>query len=281
LSRLGRRTSRLLTSAGTRREAQLEAALLGHRRGVSRTNTIAVASPRGGVGKTTCAFLLGDLIALRLALRVVVVDADPDFGTLGAMAPPARRCQRNVGHVLADLDRIESAAHLRPYVSALPSGLHLLAAPEDPSVMAKMTPERYGQLVAFLSLFYDVVLLDTPAGLSHPIARLAIARSDQTVLVTGPDLVAMQSVLGALRQLDHAGEVDVTVVLNKATGRPGAGAAAGRVLRRRGFDYQLTVPYDERLRAMLDSGGYALGELDGAIRVPVKAMALRVAGALV
>ena len=43
--------------------------------------------------------------------------------------------------------QIGSPGELRPYVSRLPSGLHLLAAPPDPAVMAQMTPELYGELL--------------------------------------------------------------------------------------------------------------------------------------
>src|SRR5581483_407699 len=52
--------------------------------------TVAVASPKGGVGKTTVAVLLGTLFARMRDDRVIAIDADPDYGTLGRNLAHAR-----------------------------------------------------------------------------------------------------------------------------------------------------------------------------------------------
>ena len=57
-------------------------------------------SPKGGVGKTTSTFLVGNLLATHLKLRVIAVDANPDFGTLARLAPEDRRCQRSLADLL-------------------------------------------------------------------------------------------------------------------------------------------------------------------------------------
>ena len=129
------------TSRGEREEAELEQQLRTGRR-VSRTNTIAVISPKGGVGKTTCTFLLGNLLASHLKLRVLAIDANRDFGTLAELAPASGRVQKSAADLLAHLGKVDSAPALAPYVSALPSGLHLLAAPEHAEVMAGMAPNH-------------------------------------------------------------------------------------------------------------------------------------------
>lgn len=139
------------TSEAARREAALDAGLRATRR-VSRTNTLAVVSPKGGVGKTTCTFLLGNLLASHLNLRTLAVDANRDFGTLASLAPDEGRVERSLADVLADMRHIRSAPEISPYVSKLPSGLHVLAAPERAEVMAEMTPTLYGDLLAFLAV---------------------------------------------------------------------------------------------------------------------------------
>ena len=58
---------------------------------MTRPNTVAVISPKGGVGKTTISFVLGNLLAEQLRLRVVALDANPDFGTLASLAPDDHR----------------------------------------------------------------------------------------------------------------------------------------------------------------------------------------------
>ena len=52
------------------------------------------------MGKTTSTFLLGNLLATHLKLRVVAVDANPDFGTLGRLSAEGRRCPRSLADLL-------------------------------------------------------------------------------------------------------------------------------------------------------------------------------------
>ena len=153
----------LLTSRAERDEAELEGRLRAAG-SVTRCNTIAVLSPKGGVGKTTCTFLLGNTLASHLNLRCLAIDADPDFGTLGSLAREDARTERSIADLVEEMDRVTSAAELRRYVSAFPSGLHVLAAPSRAELMAAMSPEHYGALTAFLGRFYDVLLLDLVPG---------------------------------------------------------------------------------------------------------------------
>jgi Mrp family chromosome partitioning ATPase len=138
-ARWRRGAARLLVSKAERDEAELERRL-GQQPADSRANVAAVASSRGGVGKSTCSFVIGNVMADRLRLRVVAVDANRDFGTLASLASPPMRCPRTPADLLADLDRIETATELRRYMAALPSGLHLLGAPDGAAVMAGLAP---------------------------------------------------------------------------------------------------------------------------------------------
>src|SRR5207248_7466777 len=54
-----------------------------------RSVTIAVVSPKGGVGKTTTAALLGSLLAFLRRDRVIAVDTNPDWGSLGRRLAPS------------------------------------------------------------------------------------------------------------------------------------------------------------------------------------------------
>ena len=192
-------------SAGEREEALLESSL---RRlpGVSRTNVVATLSPKGGCGKTTSTFLAGNVLAGHLRLRALAVDLNPDFGTLADLAPDRARAPLSLVDLLRDKERIGSPGELRPYVSRLPSGLHLLAAPPDPAVMAQMTPELYGELLAFLRRFYEVILLDLGTGVTAPIATFAVEHADQVVVVTTPEWITNTKVQMALShlRLEHA-----------------------------------------------------------------------------
>ena len=143
--------------------------------------TVAVISPKGGVGKTTISFVLGNLLAEQLRLRVVALDANPDFGTLSALAPDEQRSTRSLADLLADSTQIDSPAELNPYVARLPTGLHLLGAPAHAEVMAQMTPGLYSRLLDFLERFYEVVILDLGTGITDPLAQFAVDRADQNL----------------------------------------------------------------------------------------------------
>jgi Mrp family chromosome partitioning ATPase len=121
LVRLRRLWLELITGDREREEAELEARLRERRR-VTRTNLAAVVSPKGGVGKTTCSYLIGDLPASRPKLRVLAIDTNPDFGTLGKLAPDAYRSEHQLTDVIAQMDHIRSAPELDPYMSTTRPG---------------------------------------------------------------------------------------------------------------------------------------------------------------
>jgi MinD-like ATPase involved in chromosome partitioning or flagellar assembly len=278
LARLRDAVGELLRSAGERDELALSGELAGLP-DVSRSNTVAVISPKGGVGKTTSAFLIGDALAEYLKLRAVAVDTNPDFGTLADLAPERSRVERSLAELIEDLDRIDSSAALRPYMSQLPSGLHLLGAPANAELMADMTPEVYGRLLDFLGRFYELVLLDCGTGITDPLAQFAIKRADQTVVVTTPDWVTASQVLGALH---HLSLERGTLVLNRAQkGRPSGQQAIAAQFAQQRIAKRVMIPDDDRLRTMLDSGTYSLERLDRRVRLAIKRLALAVGAQLV
>ena len=270
--RLRRQADRLLTSDGEREEAALERRIRSHP-GVTRANTIALISPKGGVGKTTSTFLVGNLLASHLKVRAIAVDANPDFGTLARLAPDKRRSERSLADLFNNADRFRTAAELNPYVSRLPTGLHVLGAPHDPEQVAGLGPDQYGQLVAFLSCFYEVVLLDLGTGVAGPLARFAIKRADQVVLVTTPEWVTATVVLEALTHLQHD---RTTVAVNKSTPRAADVAAISERFRAEHLHRAVAIPYDEQLATMLDTGTYSLDALARPTRLAIKHLGLAV-----
>ena len=273
LARLRRRSQRLLVSRDEQEEAHLERRLL-DQPGVTRANTVALISPSGGVGKTTCTFLIANLLASHLKLRAVAVDADPGFGSLAQLVPESRRSGRGLNDLLAAADRLLTAAELGPYVSRLPSGLHVIAARGSGD---RPGPDEYGEAVALLSCFYDVVVLDLRTGLVGPLARFAASRADQVVLVTTPDRITSLSALDALAALRHRERTTVTI--NRS--RSSAADAVELCLLAEGLNDVVTVPADEQLSAMLESGTYSLGAVKPSTRTAIKRLGLAVADQLV
>lgn len=273
------RLRELFTSQAERAERELDRTLGASARGLERTEHVAVVSPKGGVGKTTCTLLCGDVLARHAGLRCVAVDANPDYGTLGSLAPDANRSDRSLADLLGADREAASPAELRPYTSTLPSGLDLLAAPPRAEAMAALTDEHYARLVELLGRFYELILLDLGTGLTGPLARFALGRADQAVIVSTPEWVTAERVLGALSDIRGRGvEGPLTLVLNQAPTRETvdrqlieAAFRSAEVSRR------VAIPYDPELRRMLDAGAYDPDALPRATRMAIKQLGLAVA----
>ena len=242
--------------------------------------TRGMISPKGGVGKSTSGFLIGNVLASHLKLRAIAVDASSG-GTLGRFAPDSARAAALLADLLDNADRIGTAAELRRFVTRLPSGLHLLAAPHDAARESSLGPDSYGELVALLSCFYETVLLDL-SGVTTPLARFALDRADQAVLVTTPDQLTATLALHALDQLESIDHERTTVVVNRSHPRlvPEL-QAIEECLARRGARRPVAVPDDRRLATMLHTGTYSLEGLDRKTRLAVKRLGLAVAERLV
>ena len=265
----------LLVSRGEREEAEVERLLLGSARSHAAQSD-RPDQPKGGVGKTTSTFLAGNLLASHLKLRAIAVDANPDFGTLGRLSGEHARPSRSLAELLGDTDKLSTAAELRPYVSCLPSGLHLLAAPADARLAAVLGPDRYGELAAFLSCFYDVVLLDLGTGVAGPLARFAIERADQVVLVTTPEWITA-SAWCSMRSSTFSTTAQPWWSTRPSRARGPELSAVDECFRQQRLHRSVTIPYDERLALMLDSGTYSLEALGRRSRLPIKQLGLAVA----
>jgi MinD-like ATPase involved in chromosome partitioning or flagellar assembly len=222
---------------------------------------IAVPSPKGGVGKTTVTLTLVDLLAGHGRLQVAAVDLNPDFGTLASLVPDQLRAPREFADLLERLDTVNGKPGLGPYMSKLPSGLNVLAAPEDPGVMRELTPELYGRVFELLRLFYDIVLLDLGTGIVDELTQFGIRRADQVVVVTTPQVVTAEKVLAALPFIASEGgwngagdgRLDrVAVVLNQAAASAThEQRAVEEAFRRAGVSRRVVLPYDDQLALTL------------------------------
>jgi MinD-like ATPase involved in chromosome partitioning or flagellar assembly len=190
---------------------QLDARIAAPR--LRRSVTIAVVSPKGGVGKTTTTVLLGTLLALVRRDRTVAVDTNPDFGSLGRSLAPSHDVF--VDDLLDLLDRPGlTLTSLDAHLARAPHGLMVLPAPTDPARMERLDETAYRRVIERLSEFVGVVLLDCGTGLQEPAARAALKAADQVVLVTDAEPAAASLVAEAALLLEREGR-PMTLVVNK------------------------------------------------------------------
>lgn len=125
--------------------------------------SIAVASPKGGVGKTTVALNLAHAI-VRRGFRVLVVDSDPQ-GAIGLSLAKRLNAGPGFAAYIAEGRRL-AEVQLRTRISGfdlLPVGR---IAPHETEAFgaALSNGDRIRRLIEEASVDHDVLVLDTPSG---------------------------------------------------------------------------------------------------------------------
>jgi MinD-like ATPase involved in chromosome partitioning or flagellar assembly len=192
-------------------ERRLEAAIMAPR--LRRCATIAVVSPKGGVGKTTITALTGSLLALLRRDRTIAVDTNPDFGSLGRTLAPEHEVF--VDDLLDILDNPElTTTQLDSSLGRASDGLMVLPAPTDPARMARLDRVAYARVIERLQAMAGILVLDCGTGLQEPAAQAAIMAADQLVLVSDAEPSTASLVAEASLLLDRSG-APLTLVVNK------------------------------------------------------------------
>ncbi|MBI4020961.1 MAG: P-loop NTPase [Candidatus Aenigmarchaeota archaeon] len=170
---------------------------------------IAVASGKGGVGKTTVVANLSAALAA-LGQSVVAVDSNITTSNLGIhLGIPM--------YPITIQDVLNGKARLKDAIYHHSSGFRVM--PADISLEKLLIPDTN----EFLEVFYkvtdaDFLLVDTAAGLGKE-ALAAIEAADEVLVVTNPDLPAMTDALKLGRFAEEFGAITLGVVVNRYRGK--------------------------------------------------------------
>lgn len=199
-------------------QTQLEARVTGPR--LLRCATIAVVSPKGGVGKTTVTALLGTLFSLLRRDPTVAIDTNPDFGSLGRVLTNDQSWYvDDLARLVAEDDELSLTA-LDSHLGRAVHGLLVVPAPTDPERMAALDESAYRQVITRLKDFFSLILLDCGTGLQDPASAAAIATADQVLLVTDAQPATASLVAESTRLLHQWGR-PITVVVNRMPAKGG------------------------------------------------------------
>lgn len=134
----------------------------------TRTEVIAVASPKGGQGKTTMAVNLATGLAEVAPNSVVLVDADLQFGDIANVLDLEVR--HGLDEVVASVD---DEVRVKTQLIRHSDDFFVIAAPRSPELADQIDPADLGRLIQLLARMFRYVVIDTtPALGEHTIAAL-------------------------------------------------------------------------------------------------------------
>ncbi|MFO8014321.1 MAG: MinD/ParA family protein [Phycisphaerae bacterium] len=157
-----------------------------------RGRVVAVASGKGGVGKTNVAVN----VAIGLAgagQRVLLVDADVGLANVDLVL--GRRPRAHLGHVLAGHADLESVVQDGPAgIRWVPGASH----PANLAAAAEPLRDALADGLAALERAHDLVMLDLPAGIG-PGVLPQVRHADEILLVTTPEPPAVMDAYSLLK----------------------------------------------------------------------------------
>jgi flagellar biosynthesis protein FlhG len=172
-----------------------------------KAKVLAVASGKGGVGKTNLAANLSIYLA-RMGKQVMLVDADLSLGNLDVILNI--QSKYTLAHVVSGRKSMEEVVHMGPEeieVVCAASGMEELAN------LSKFHQARLIRELSALALHSDIVIVDTAAGIARSVTSFCLA-ADHVLVVTTPDATAMTDAYGMIKVLvrnDYQGQINLVV----------------------------------------------------------------------
>jgi flagellar biosynthesis protein FlhG len=179
---------------------------------------IAITSGKGGVGKTFVSANLAAALAKR-GQRVLVLDADLGLANLDVVL--------NLYPKITLHDVFTGKAKLEEAIIRAPGGFSVLLAGSGMVEYSRLTPEvreEFMRVMKSLVPHYDIVLLDTGAGISD-VVLFAVSLASEVLVVATPEPTSLTDAYATIKVLvGQQKRQSIRMVINQ-TARLGDGRA--------------------------------------------------------
>jgi pilus assembly protein CpaE len=185
-----------------------------------RGQVIAFLGAKGGVGTTALAVHVAVSLASKHGKKTLLVDHHHQLGHV-CLYLGIKESHYHFDELIRNVQRLDSDL-LKGFVIKHSSGLDVLASPDACAPQYNSSGEEFEQVIDFLREEYDFILIDSSIA-DDRIAGALIHLSDETALVSTPDLAALRDVS---RYIDHLNLDQVTstklrIVINRRSANDG------------------------------------------------------------
>ena len=184
---------------------------------------IAVTSGKGGVGKTTVSVNLATALAGR-GRRVLLFDADLGMANVHIFAGVTPR-----GTLL---DVVEGRSTLAQVLTPGPAGIQIVCGASGVAGLADLDPRvitHLGRELARLADGFDVLLIDTGAGISAQVMQF-LTLAHEMIVVATPNLAATLDAYGVIKVAREARlPAQISILVNQTDDEAEAAAIFARL----------------------------------------------------
>ncbi len=175
------------------------------------SKVLVVTSGKGGTGKSTVAASLGAAFARR-GSRVLLIDCDSGMRGLDIMLGVSKGVVFDIADVVSGNCKTEHIIYPCPHTQ----GLFLIPAPQKAE--DELSPEVLSQFIESVESQYDIVIIDSPAGVGKGF-ETAVYPAQLCLVVANAEPTSVRGCVNVRKRLKELNKDNIRLVINRLSKR--------------------------------------------------------------